>query len=77
MIILKINLQGMQLDGYLLSRVSMSFNNIIVYFFFFLIIFFLNWEKSNDTPGSNFGAKNDFESDEKQSALDSRFIYNT
>lgn len=76
MIILKINLQGIQLDGYLLSRVSMSFNNIIVYFFF-LTIFFSNWEKSNDTPGSNFGAKNDFESDEKQSALDSRFIYNT
>lgn len=42
MIILKINLQGIQLDGYLLSRISMSFNNIIVYFF---LIFFFNWDK--------------------------------
>ena len=50
---------------------------ISLFIYFFLIIFFSNWEKSNDTPGSNFGAKNDFESDEKQSALDSRFIYNT
>ena len=41
MIILKINLQGIQLDGYLLSRISMSFNNIIVYFFFY----FFNWDK--------------------------------
>lgn len=40
MIILKINLQGIQLDGYLLSRISMSFNNIIVYFFYFF-----NWDK--------------------------------
>ena len=44
MIILKINLQGIQLDGYLLSRISMSFNNIIVYFFYFKSFFF-NWDK--------------------------------